>query len=136
MKLATNLDSGKRLRLVPTETNQLMESVVHVNVEDVLEDVDIELGPEEVGMGEVGKEPQIDDELDGSPEEVVTEDPELDGPSAKAVKSDDASVPVKLWTNRIVKKLKEYWREGKGARRRQTRRAGQRWLVVGTRQSQ
>ena len=41
----------------------------------------------------------------------MTEDPEMNGPSAKAVKTDDASVPVRLWTNRIVKKLKEYWRE-------------------------
>jgi len=56
VKLVTNLVSEKRLRLGSTEATQVMENVVHVNVEDVLEDADIELWHEEVGIEEVGKE--------------------------------------------------------------------------------
>ena len=30
-------------------------------------------------------------------------------PSAKAVKSDDSKVPVHLWNDRIIEKLKDHW---------------------------
>ena len=32
-------------------------------------------------------------------------------PTAKATKSDDAEVPVKLWNDRVVEKLEEHWRD-------------------------
>ena len=96
------------MKLGLPETNQSMESAFHVNVEDVLEDVDIELRHEEVEREEVGSEQGIDDDLNGQHEGAASEELELDGPSAKTVKSDNIRIPVQLWTNRIAKKLKEY----------------------------
>ena len=69
-----------------------------------------------------GLELKGDDDDGGT---AVENDVKEGEPSAKAVKSDDSKVPVHLWNDRIIEKLKDHWDStGKGAWRHLTLEEG------------
>ena len=80
----------KKLKAACFQIDRLKVGSSQLNIEDVLEYMDLEL-----------KQKDLEDEyLEGKEGK----------PSAKAVKADDAKVPVNLLNNRVALKLIEHWK--------------------------